>query len=99
MFAARPFASWDEMVDAAQKHLARARCRTWLEGFAGHPRIGERKAGWSSQEQSGTRTASEQTMQAIAEGNRAYEEKFGFVYLICATGRSADEMLANLNER
>ena len=38
-------------------------------------------------------------MRAIAEGNRAYEEKFGFLYLVCATGRSADEMLANLTER
>jgi allantoicase len=99
MFEARPFASWDEMVDAAQKIWLALDAEHWLEGFAGHPRIGERKAGWSSQEQSGTRSASEQTMQAIAEGNRAYEEKFGFVYLICATGRSADEMLANLNER
>jgi allantoicase len=99
MYAARPFASWDEMVDAAQKIWLALDADDWLEAFAGHPRIGERKAGWSSQEQSGTRTASEETMQAIAEGNRAYEEKFGFVYLICATGRSADEMLANLNER
>ncbi|HEU4887075.1 MAG TPA: allantoicase [Thermoanaerobaculia bacterium] len=99
MFAARPFASWDEMVDAATKIWLSLDAKDWLEAFAGHPRIGERKAGWSSQEQSGTRTASEDTMRAIADGNRAYEEKFGFIYLVCATGRSADEMLANLTER
>jgi allantoicase len=99
MMAARPFASWDAMVDAATKIWLSLEAKDWLEAFAGHPRIGERKAGWSSQEQSGTRSASEETMRAIAEGNREYEEKFGFVFLICATGRSADEMLANLNER
>ena len=55
--------------------------------------------GWSSQEQSGTRNAAEETMHALAAGNRAYEEKFGFVYLVCATGKSAEEMLNTLNAR
>jgi allantoicase len=99
MMAARPFASWDAMVEAATKLWLALDSQDWLEAFAGHPRIGERKAGWSSQEQSGTRSASEDTMRAIADGNRTYEEKFGFIYLVCATGRSADEMLANLTER
>lgn len=99
MFAARPFASWKAMVDAATRIWLSLDANDWLEAFAGHPRIGERKAGWSSQEQSGTHTAAEETMRAIADGNRAYEEKFGFIYLVCATGRSADEMLANLTER
>jgi allantoicase len=99
MLGARPFSSWEAMVGAAKDIWLRLDHEHWLEAFAGHPRIGERKAGWSSQEQSGTRSATEETMRAIAEGNRAYEEKFGFLYLVCATGRSADEMLANLTER
>lgn len=99
VLAARPFGSWEEMVWTANELWLSLDERAWLEGFAGHPRIGERKAGWSSQEQSGTRAASDQTLQAIADGNRAYEEKFGFVYLVCATGKSAGEMRADLEAR
>jgi len=99
MMAARPFSSWDVLVDVATRTWLSLDAAAWLEAFAAHPRIGEKKAGWSSQEQSGARSASGETMAALAEGNRAYEEKFGFVFLICATGRSADEMLANLRER
>ncbi|HKR66792.1 MAG TPA: allantoicase [Thermoanaerobaculia bacterium] len=99
MMNARPFASWDALVDHATRLWLALDAADWLEAFSAHPRIGERRAGWSSQEQSGTRTASDETMAALAEGNRAYEEKFGFVYLVCATGRSADDMLANLRGR
>jgi allantoicase len=99
MYAARPFDSWESLLHAAGEIWSRLPDTDWLEAFAAHPRIGERKAGWSSQEQSGTRSASEETMNALAEGNRAYEEKFGFVYLICATGKSAEEMRENLEKR
>ncbi|HEX7418363.1 MAG TPA: 2-oxo-4-hydroxy-4-carboxy-5-ureidoimidazoline decarboxylase, partial [Thermoanaerobaculia bacterium] len=54
---------------------------------------------WTSDEQSGTTGASQETMNALAEGNREYEKKFGHIYLVCATGRTADDMLANLRER
>jgi allantoicase len=97
LLAARPFASWEAMIAAA--NAIELTDEEWLQAFAAHPRIGERKAGWSSQEQSGTRTASEETLHALAEGNRRYEEQFGFVYLVCATGKSAAEMLANLQSR
>ncbi len=97
--AARPFSSWDAMIDTATRIWLSLDEADWLEAFAAHPRIGEKKAGWSSQEQSGTRSAPDDTKSALAEGNRAYDEKFGFVFLICATGRGADEMLANLRER
>ena len=99
MFVLRPFQTWDSMVEAAGEIWDRLSDEDWLEAFAAHPRIGKRKPGWSQQEQSGTSGASEETMREIEEGNRAYEEKFGFVYLICATGKTADEMLANLRER
>ena len=99
MFAARPFASWEEMVHAARKIWEALADEDWLTAFAAHPRIGEKKPGWSSQEQSGTRRASEETMRALADGNRAYEDRFGFVYLVCATGKTADEMLHDLETR
>jgi allantoicase len=99
LLRARPFRSWDEMLAASDKVWLRIDAGDWLEAFAAHPRIGDRKPGWSSQEQAGTRAASEATMQELAELNRAYEEKFGFVYLVCATGKSADEMLAIAKSR
>jgi allantoicase len=99
MAEARPFANWEEMVGAANRIWFALDERDWLEAFEGHPRIGDRKPGWSAQEQSGTRGAAEETMDAIAAGNRVYEEKFGFVFLICATGKSADEMRAALESR
>ncbi|HYI07730.1 MAG TPA: allantoicase [Thermoanaerobaculia bacterium] len=99
MAQARPFASWDEMIATSDRIWMSLEPGDWLEAFHAHPRIGERKAGWSSQEQRGTSGASEETMRALAEGNLAYEQKFGHIYLVCATGRSADEMLENLNAR
>jgi allantoicase len=99
MYAARPFSTWDAMLDAAEKIWLALDDEHWLEAFAAHPRIGDRKPGWSAQEQAGTQSASDETMRAIADGNRAYEEKFGFVYLICATGKSAEEMRENLEQR
>jgi len=101
MNAARPFSSWEDLVVTADRLWMSLGPEDWLEAFRAHPRIGEKKEGarWTAQEQSGTRTASEDTLRALAEGNRAYDEKFGFIYLVCATGRSADEMLANLRER
>jgi 2-oxo-4-hydroxy-4-carboxy-5-ureidoimidazoline decarboxylase len=72
--------------------------------LAAHPRIGERadgahaEAAWSREEQSGVATTSE-AQQALADGNRAYEERFGRVFLICATGLGADDVLASLRQR
>ena len=98
--ASRPFASWKELLEKADAIWNGLNPEEWQEAFAAHPRIGERKASrWSTEEQSGTRTASPETMQRLADGNRAYEEKFGHVYLVCATGRTAEEMLADLNQR
>ena len=99
MYVARPFETWEDMLYAARNVWEALDDEHLLEAFGAHPRIGDRKPGWSSQEQSGTSGAADATMQALAEGNRAYEEKFGFVYLVCATGKTADEMLAGLNAR
>jgi 2-oxo-4-hydroxy-4-carboxy-5-ureidoimidazoline decarboxylase len=70
------------------------------EAITGHPRIGDRAAGSQSRrEQSAVATAEADVLTALAEGNRAYEERFGHVYLVCATGRSADDLLAALRAR
>jgi 2-oxo-4-hydroxy-4-carboxy-5-ureidoimidazoline decarboxylase len=70
------------------------------EAMAGHPRIGDRTAGGASRrEQSGVADADAEVLAALADGNRAYEERFGHVYLVCATGRSAQELLDILRSR
>ena len=110
MIAARPFAAVDDLhiqADAIWRTLSE---KDWLEGFAGHPRIGDvdalrkkyaaaAKPGWESGEQAGASVASEEVLTALKEGNDAYEEKFGFIFLVCATGKTADQMLELLRQR
>ena len=80
----------------------------WLEAFACHPRIGERKAAHATAQSVGVVAAGaglgrdareERVLAELAEGNALYEERFGFTYIVCATGKSAEEMLAILNRR
>jgi 2-oxo-4-hydroxy-4-carboxy-5-ureidoimidazoline decarboxylase len=79
--------------------------RDWLEAFAAHPRIGEKKAATtqylasSESEQAAAQQTLAQVEKALLLGNRAYEEKFGFRYIVFASGRTAPELLAVLNER
>ena len=85
-------------VDAAFDAL------TWddiLESMNGHPRIGDRTAqgGMSAAEQSGAAAAADEVKQGLADGNRAYERRFGHIFLICASGLSGQEMLARLRAR
>ena len=97
MLAARPVSDPFKTSDEIWSSLSK---EDWREAFAAHPRIGEKKGGaWSSQEQSGTRSAAEQTMRELADANRAYEERFGHIYIVCATGKSADDMLRLCVER
>lgn len=71
-----------------------------LEAFSCHPRIGARTTdATAASEQSGAGNAARTTLEALAAGNRAYEEKFGYIYIVCATGKSAGEMLDLLNRR
>jgi 2-oxo-4-hydroxy-4-carboxy-5-ureidoimidazoline decarboxylase len=80
----------------------------WLEAFHSHPRIGEtrgslesstRSQNWSEQEQHRTTVSDDSLKQAIAQGNREYEQRFHRIFIICATGKSAEEILANLRQR
>ena len=93
MMDARPLSNAFTAADEIWASLGRDH---YLEAFAAHPRIGETKSGgtWSSQEQSGTSAATDETMNAMASANREYEKRFGHIYIVCATGRSGDEMLA-----
>ncbi len=96
----QPFRDFEELVNEADHTWWDLGRDDWLEAFRSHPRIGEKSAGrWSQQEQAGTQTASEGTLAALAEANRAYEEKFGHIFIVCATGKTADEMLALLRSR
>lgn len=108
MAAARPFADLTTLLQTAERIWWELRPSDYLEAFASHPRIGEHKAApkqstqsavWSEQEQAGTRQAAEETMRALAEANRAYEERFGYIYIVCATGKNSEEMLALCQQR
>jgi len=71
----------------------------WREAFAAHPRIGEKGSRWSAQEQAGARDASAETLAELIAANREYEARFGHIFIVCATGKSAAEMLALLRHR
>lgn len=109
MVAARPFTSRAHLFGAAESvwwHLDEA---DWREAFTHHPRIGADVAAlrekfaataeWSAGEQAAVSEASEETLKDLARGNRAYEERFGFLFIVCATGQSAEQMLAALERR
>ena len=105
MAAARPFANAG-MMEAASDTIWRSLDRAdWMEAFAAHPRIGAGRAGgedtegWSQQEQARVAGAAERTKQRLAEANRDYEARFGYIFIVCATGKTADEMLALLEAR
>ena len=72
----------------------------WHEAFEAHPRIGEKpSSSWAREEQAGATTASKNVMQSLAQVNNDYEKKFGYIFIICATGKGADEMLATAQRR
>jgi OHCU decarboxylase len=105
---ARPFADPDALFRIADGLWWALSEEDWLEAFRAHPKIGEQKAAavqseqarnWSAQEQSGVHDAAIATKAALAAGNQEYEERFGFIFIVCATGRTSEEMLAILHER
>ena len=108
MCARRPFRDPAELMREAERLAARLRPEDWREAFAHHPRIGDAvalrarfpaTAGWARDEQGGAAAAPDATLEALARGNREYEERFGFTFVVCATGKSAEEMLAMLEAR
>jgi OHCU decarboxylase len=103
----RPFATLGAIGEQADEIWRRLAPEDWLEAFAAHPRIGEPATGrtsgeskqWSSEEQAGVHAAAERVLRRLARANREYEERFGFIFIVCATGKRAEEMLAMIEER
>ena len=102
MAISRPFASEDELMNTAAVIWNDLQTSDWLEAFSAHPMIGETKAApaqrarsaeWSAAEQAGISSANDVLRQDLAAANRAYHEKFGFIFIVCATGKSVEEML------
>ena len=105
---ARPFATADALREKADAIWSTLAEKDFLEAFDGHPKIGDvgsLKAKYAntkalaSGEQSSVNEASDEVINALAAGNTAYEEKFGFIFIVCATGKSAARMLALLEAR
>jgi OHCU decarboxylase len=104
----RPFTTEAALFDASDRVWLGLGHEDWDEAFRSHPRIGERKAPktatersatWSSQEQDGVNAQDAATLGELGRGNQEYETRFGRVFLICATGKSAAEMLDILKRR
>jgi 2-oxo-4-hydroxy-4-carboxy-5-ureidoimidazoline decarboxylase len=104
----RPFASEEALHLAAEREWEKATREDILEAFSHHPRIGDRDSlrarfpatqAWSAAEQAGAASADETVIDELARGNREYEERFGHIFIVCASGRTAGEMLALLRAR
>ena len=109
VLAERPWSSQDVLYQSADTVWDTMERVDILEAFTHHPRIGAdlealrekfaSTASWSGGEQAGVSEADESTLIALRDGNRAYEERFGYIFIVCASGKSAGEMLALLKER
>ena len=98
----RPYRDFESLMDACDAAWSQLAPSDWLAAFAAHPRIGEsggHAPAASAREQAGVRSATAATMAALAEENRRYESRFGHVFLIAASGRTADEILTELRRR
>lgn len=105
LIARRPYGDLDTLLGVSARVFAELEWRDIEEALAAHPRIGERVAGtgreadWSRAEQAGVADGSVDVQEDLYVGNVAYEERFGHVFLICATGLSAETILTRLRER
>ena len=103
MSASRPFDALDQMQQRSDEIWASLSKTDWLEAFAVHPRIGGRSPGsrsrWAAEEQSGAASADDESKARLAALNDLYERRFGYIFIVCATGKSAAEMLNLLEAR
>ena len=108
MAAALPFVDEDNLMTTADSIWQYCGKNDFLEAFSHHPKIGDVKslekkfagtADWAKGEQASVASASRNTIEALAQGNQQYEEKFGYIFIVCATGKSAEEMLSLLQTR
>lgn len=103
-----PFPAASALYEAAERIWHNLTEADWREAFTHHPKIGDRHAlkekfastaTWAAGEQGAVKQASLETLEALAAGNAAYEQQFGYIFIVCATGKSATEMLALLQAR
>jgi 2-oxo-4-hydroxy-4-carboxy-5-ureidoimidazoline decarboxylase len=108
MIVERPFEDFDDLIAKADRVWWLLEPQDWLEAFQSHPKIGQKKPeqqtsveaqAWSEQEQSGTRNSTQKTRGALVALNDVYEEKFGHIFIVCATGKNSEELLAILRQR
>jgi 2-oxo-4-hydroxy-4-carboxy-5-ureidoimidazoline decarboxylase len=108
MASSRPLQDVATLLATSDRIWRGVSAADWLEAFHSHPRIGETRRShetsawsldWSAQEQSQAAKSDDSLKQALAEGNLEYEDKFQRIFIICATGKSADEILAHLRKR
>ncbi len=108
MLDRRPFRDWPHLRQVAGDVWWELSPTDWREAFAQHDKIGDLDRlrakfapmpSWSEREQAGVQDAAEAVLQGLAQGNDAYERKFGYMFIVCATGKSAAEMLHLLQQR
>ncbi len=104
----RPFKNIHELIVKAEQAWAKTNEQDWLEAFNHHPKIGDIKSlekkfastkSLAGGEQASVQSASSEILHELAQGNTNYEKKFGFIFIVCATGKSAEEMLQLLKAR
>lgn len=104
----RPFKNKEDLFLKSDEAWSFSNENDAMEAFSHHPKIGDIKSlekkfastkEWAGKEQSGVNTANQETLVALANGNELYEKKFGFIFIVCATGKTAKEMLEILNSR
>jgi len=95
----RPFQDLADLRRKSDEIWRNLGTEDWREAFAAHPRIGEKGSRWSEQEQAGARDADARILAELIEANREYESRFGHIFIVCATGKSAAEMLSLLRHR
>jgi 2-oxo-4-hydroxy-4-carboxy-5-ureidoimidazoline decarboxylase len=108
IIASRPIDSKGALLKVAEEIWFSLKSEDWLEAFTHHPKIGDIESlrekfhntkSISENEQSGVNDASENTLKDLAKSNQLYEDKFGFIFIVCATGKSADQMLTLIKMR
>ncbi len=108
MLRQRPFSDSEALHAAADSAWIGLREQDYLEAFSGHPKIGDIRSlekkysdagNFATSEQSGVKSASPDLLEKLSVANHAYEEKFGFIFIVCASGKNASEMLAMLQDR
>ncbi len=108
MVYARPFANVEDLKSKSDGIWSQVDYEGWIEACEGHPKIGDVDSlakkyastkQWAGNEQQGMDSADMEVIEALAKGNEDYEHKFGYIFIVCATGKSASEMLEILNSR